>query len=192
MEHSGNAQAAEDWLRFNYDLIPERLRPPRAEIDEFAAFFSTFLISSFDLVAGKPGSEGRREWAKCQCELCRRFVNAPRLKAKTLYAHDKLAAEHLMEEFVWQLARENGLAIDELLAKQLVTGPQTRRSAAYMTYGHWLIQRLSGLSDGPAILVLWRLIAWDPRGGMRPNFELKIEDFRAAEKCLLAAIQGAR
>jgi hypothetical protein len=45
------------------------------------------------------------------------------------------------------------------------------------------------LSDGPAILALWRLIAWDPRGGMRPNFELKLDDFRAAEGQLLDAMQ---
>jgi hypothetical protein len=51
--------------------------------------------------------------------------------------------------------------------------------------------RLSGQSDGPAILALWRLIGWDPRGGVRQGFTLKLDDFKIAEQNLLAAMRIA-
>lgn len=89
------------------------------------------------------------------------------------------------------LARENGVEINERQAMQFVTDQSTRRSAAYITYAHWLILRLAGESDGPAILALWRLIAWDPRGGMRRDFTLELDDFKLAEVQLLAAIKDA-
>ena len=80
------------------------------------------------------------------------------------------------------MARECGTEINEQQAMQIVTGPSTRGSAAYITYGRWFILRLSGESDGPGILALWRLIAWDPRGGMRRDFTLELDDFKLAEE----------
>lgn len=182
-------EAATEWLRNNWRYIPEHLRPPKESIVEFGAFLSTFLTSSFDVIE-KPGTKGEGPtWGFCRCDVCLRIVNAPHLQAKKLYARDKKAAELLMEEYLTILAHENEIELDAALAKQLRTDEKTRRAAAYLTYGHWLIRRLSGESDGPAILALWRLIAWDPRGGMRPNFELKLDDFRAAERQLLDAMR---
>ena len=77
------------------------------------------------------------------------------------------------------------------MAEKMVNQQQTRRSAAYIAYGHWLIRRLSGESDGPAILALWRLIAWDPRGGVRRGFVLRLSDFQVAENELVATIRSA-
>ena len=96
-----------------------------------------------------------------------------------------------MVERLLHLAHENGMEITEPFAVQLVNDQSTRRSAAYVAYGYWLIQRLVGESDGPAILALWRLIAWDPRGGMRPGFSLELDDFKLAEDQLLEAIKDA-
>lgn len=196
-QHSGGPEAATEWLRSNYDFIPEDLRPPESEIDEFAAFFSTYLTSSFDVVK-KPGTRGEstspRGWGDwpCRCELCMRIVNAPHLQPKKLDARDKRRADFLMAECVIELAKENAIYIDAPLALQIAKDETTRRYAAYITYGHWLIRRLAGESDGPAILALWRLIAWDPRGGTRRGFTLQLEDFKVAEVELLAAIQDAK
>lgn len=190
---AGGPDAATDWLRSNYDGIPGELRPPKSDIDEFAAFFSTYLTSSFDVVAN-PGVRGegpRSPQLTCLCEFCVRLVNAPHLQTKKLYARDKRRADFLMTECLMQLAGENGLEIDERRATKIVTDEATRRLAAYLAYGHWLIQRLAGESDGPAILALWRLIAWDPRGGMRRNFALQLQDFQQAEERLLAVLQVA-
>jgi hypothetical protein len=189
---SGSPHAATEWLRSNYHQIPAEFRPPQNEIDEFAAFFSTYLISSFDVIQ-KPGTKGEGPTPQfgCRCELCMRIINAPHLRTKKLYERDKRRADFLMTECLIHLARENGMEINEGQAMQFVTDQSTRRSAAYITYGHWLIQRLTGESDGPAILALWRLIAWDPRGGMRRDFTLDLDDFKLAEKQLLAAIKDA-
>jgi hypothetical protein len=190
--HSGGPEAVTEWLRSNYVHIPEDLRPPMASIEEFAAFFSTYSISSFDVVE-KPGmrGEGPTPQFGCRCELCMRIINAPHLQAKKLYAADKRRANSLMTECLVQLARESGEDIREQHATRLVTDQATRRSAAYVAYGHWLIRRLEGESDGPAILALWRIIAWDPRGGMRRNFALQLDQFKAAETLLLAEIRRA-
>ena len=152
-----------------------------------------FRSSSFDVIE-KPGTKGEGPTPRfgCRCELCLRIVNAPHLRTKKLYARDKRRADFLMTECLIQLARENGLDIDERRAIQLVTDPTTRRCAAYLAYGHWLVRRLAGESDGPAVLALWRLIAWDARGGMRHGFTLQLDDFKQAEDQLLAALRVRR
>lgn len=190
--HSGVPDAATEWLHSNYYHIPEELRPPKHDIDEFAAFFSTYLTSSFDVIE-KPGTKGEGPtptW--CRCELCMRIVKAPHLQTKKLYARDKRRADVLMCECVAELAKENDLDVSDEMAERIVTDDNTRRSAAYISYGRWLIRRLSGESDGLAILALWRLIAWDPRGGMRRGFTLQLNDFKTAEKALLSALQNAK
>ncbi|MEM9413018.1 MAG: hypothetical protein AAGA30_18055 [Planctomycetota bacterium] len=187
--HSGGKEAATQWLRTNYKHIPEELRPHQHDISEFAAFFSTFLTSSFDVVE-KPGTKGEGPTPTiCQCELCMRIINAPHLRTKKLYARDKRRAVMLMQQCLINFATRNGFELTEELAEQLLLNPTTKRSAAYVTYGHWLISRLSGISDGPAILALWRLIAWDPRGGMRRDFILKLDDFKTAESSLLSVVK---
>ena len=190
--HSGGPDVAIEWLRANLYNIPEGLRPTESQIDEFGAFFSTYLISSFDVVE-KPGTRGEGPTPSfCRCEICMRIVNAPHLQAKKLYARDKRRADHLMSEFVIELADHHRMDINDEIATRIVNGTTTRRPAAYMTYGQWLISRLDGVSDGPAILALWRLIAWDPRGGIRRGFELELDDFKVSEAALVSAIKNAK
>ena len=130
--HSGGPAAATDWLRSNYFNIPEDLRPPESSIDEFAAFFSTYLTSSFDVVE-KPGTRGEGPTPRgCRCELCMRIVNAPHLQTKKLRARDKRRADSLMTECLTLLAKANGLRIDEQVATRVVTDTTTRRSAAFV------------------------------------------------------------
>ncbi len=188
--HSGGPEAATEWLRANYKIIPEDLRPSENAIDEFAAFFSTYLTSSFDVIQ-KPGTKGTGPIPQfaCTCDLCVRIVNAPHLQAKKLYAKDKRRADFLMTECLQNFAATNGIDLDENSACNMITNQGTRRAAAYITYGHWLILRLKGESDGPAILALWRLMAWDPRGGIRQGFKLELGDFKTAERTLLSAVK---
>lgn len=184
--HSGDTNVAIDWLTRHYDLIPEHLRPPRRNVDAFASFFSTFLISSFDVIE-RPGMRGEGPVSSfgCRCEICLRIVNAPHLQVKKLYARDKRRAEFLMVESVLELASERQLEVDVQEAEGVVRNDAMRRHSAYVAYGKWLIRRLDGQSDGPAILALWRLIAWDPRGGMRRGFQLTLNDFRIAEEAIV-------
>lgn len=185
--HSGGPAAAADWIRNFGFVIPEHLRPADSELTEFAAFFSTFLTSSFDVVA-KPGTRGAGPAGGCTCEVCMRIVNAPYLQAKKLSAGDKRRADLLMEEWLLEFAREQAVELDPATAERMVKEHSLRRAIAYLTYGHWLIKRLYGESDGPAILALWRLIAWDPRGGAIRGFELQVADFVRAERSVLIAL----
>lgn len=190
--HSGGPDAAIEWFASNYHHIPEALRPPESDIQEFAAFFSTFLTSSFDVVE-HPGMKGDGPTPLyCQCPLCTRIVNASHLQTKKLYARDRRRANFLMSECVVRLAEDHGVEIEESFADKLVTDDETRRYAAYLAYGHWLIRRLSGESDGPSILALWRIIAWYPQGNMRRGFTLELVDFEFAERELLGAIRNMK
>lgn len=186
--HSGGPAAVTDWLRTFGFVIPVRLRPAEAEMEAFAAFFSTYLTSSFDVVS-KPGTRGEGPISGCACEICARIVSAPHLQAKKLTRADKQRADFLMIESLAALASEHQLVLDEDFAEKTVLAPATRRACAYLSYGDWLIRRLAGESDGPAVLALWRLVAWDTRGGQRRGFELKLADFRLAETKLLAIIR---
>lgn len=189
--HSGGPEAATEWFKANYEVIPKQLRPDQQSLEEFAAFFSTYLTSSFDVIE-KPGTKGTGPLQRfgCTCDLCLRIANAPHLQAKKLYARDKLRAEQLMTECLQMMAAEHGMVLSESSAERLVKNERTRRWAAYMAYGHWLIMRLMGESDGPSLLALWRLIAWDPRGGVQRGFTLELKDFRLAEEMLVDAISN--
>lgn len=187
--HSGGGEAAKQWIQDFYFDIPEDLRPKKSDIDEFAGFFSTYLTSSFTVVEN-PGKRGPGPVGTCWCDVCTQLVNAPHLQTKKLYARDKSRANILMEDRLEAFAERNALLVDRDKIVAVVTSKETRRSAAYITYGHWLVMRLEGKSDGPAILALWRMIAWDPRGGMRAGFTLKIEDFRSAEHAVYSALRG--
>lgn len=182
--HSGGTAAATDWIRNYGFVIPAQIAPVDGELEEYAAFFSTFLTASFDVVK-KPGKRGAGPALGCACPLCVRIINAPHLQAKKLNAGDKQRANLLMAESLKSLASSNGLELSDSVADNIVLHEQYRRDCAFLCYGEWLIRRLAGESDGPAILALWRLIAWDRRGGQIRGFKLQIEDFTRAERRLL-------
>ena len=83
--HSGGPDAALQWLHANYYNIPEEVRPKENDLKKFAAFFSTYLTSSFDVIE-KPGTKGEGPTpTTCRCEVCMRIVNAPHLRTKKLF-----------------------------------------------------------------------------------------------------------
>ena len=187
--HSGSSAATEEWLRINLANIPAEIRPTLDDLPVFAAFFSTYLTSSFEIADGQTSrGEGL---GLCRCEVCMTIINAPHLRSKKLYARDKRRAERLMKQSLSSFAIRNGMRISDKLITRLLASEESRRWAAFITYGDWLIKRLSGDSDGPAILALWRLIAWDPRGGVRRGFRLELDGFRNAERNLQEAIKSA-
>jgi hypothetical protein len=190
VHHASAPEAAEFWLRHFELLIPVDLQPAASERREFAAFLSTYLTSSFDLVA-RPGKRGAGRITSCACDVCARIINAPHLQAKKLAAHDKQRANFLMTESLLALALEHGISLHAQQAEQMVQDPLSRRACGYLSYGDWLIRRLKGESDGPAVLALWRLIAWDPRGGQIRGFKLRIADFMQAERQLLMSLMDS-
>jgi len=118
------------------------------------------------------------------------MVNAPRLRPKKLSKRDKQRAADLMADRVTALALEEGLSLPTKKATNIVNNEDTRRSAGYSTYGHWLIKRMEGITDGKSILALWRVIAWHSAGSPRKDFTLGYKDFIESEEALLDAIQS--
>lgn len=188
-EYADTGDAALDWMREHYLNFPERLRPDRRHLREFANFFGTYLTSSFDILE-QPGMRLDSRCG-CYCPMCARLVNAPHLRPKKLKRKDKERAGRLMVDRVAALAREEGIAATDTAIDAIVCGDQTRRPAAYSAYGHWLIRRLEGDSDGTAVLALWREIAWKRTGSPIPKFRLRYEDFVEAEEVVVRVLRVA-
>jgi hypothetical protein len=188
-EYANTGDAAFDWIEEHYLNLPQGLRPDRRHLREFANFFGTYLTSSFDILE-QPGTRLDSRCG-CYCPMCARLVNAPHLRPKKLKRKDKERAGRLMADRVAALAREEGIAATDAAVVAVVRGDETRRPAAYSAYGHWLIRRLDGDTDGTAVLALWREVAWKRTGSPIPNFRLRHEDFVEAEEVVAGALRSA-
>jgi hypothetical protein len=89
---------------------------------------------------------------------------------------------------VVSLGSEHGVVIDEGMARSLLDEPAVRRAAGYAAYGGSLLDRLRGETDGPAVLALWREVAWTRAGSPIKDFQLDVRDFIASEQRLLDAM----
>ena len=63
---------------------------------------------------------------------------------------------------------------------------------ATLAYGQQLVERVRGSSKGPAVLALWREIAWKKTGSPRKDFKLDAEDILRSEQSLIDAIAGLK
>jgi len=188
-QYADAGDSAFAWMEEHYLNFPLGMRPDRRHLREFANFFGTYVTSSFDIVE-QPGTRLDSRCG-CYCRMCAHLVNAPHLRAKKPGRRNKERAGQLMIRRVGALAREDRIAATDSAVAAVVNGDQTRRSAAYSTYGHWLIRRLEGDTDGPAVLALWREFAWERAGSPIKGFRLRHEDFIIAEEVLAAALRSA-
>jgi hypothetical protein len=188
-QYANECDAAFDWIDEHFMNFPPAMRPDRRYLREFANFFGTYLISSFDVVE-QPGQR-RVSRCGCYCSLCSRIVNAPNLRPKKLAKHDKDRAIDLMVDRVNALAREEGIAAEPQHVTTVVQRNETRRHSAYSTYGYWLLRRLDGDTDGKSILGLWREIAWNRTGSPIKGFKLRYKEFVDAERSLVDSLQTA-
>src|SRR3990172_5128817 len=74
------ADAAEEWIRRNYQNLPEAVRPRSEEVVPFARLFASYLKTSFEIGKNKRRASG----CGCYCDYCSYLVNAPYLKARAL------------------------------------------------------------------------------------------------------------
>jgi hypothetical protein len=187
-QYATAGDAAFAWMQDHYLNLPQGMRPDRRCLREFANFFGTYVTTSFDIVE-QPGMRLDSRCG-CYCPLCARLVNAPHLRAKRLRKKDKERAGQLMVNRVSALAREERIGVSDPAVVAIVHGDETRRSAAYSAYGHWLIRRLDGDTDGAAVLALWREIAWKRTGSPIKDFQLRYKDFVDAEELLADTLQS--
>jgi hypothetical protein len=190
-QYSTLSSAAEGWIRGHYLNIPADARPLRDDLPAFAAFFSTYLTNSFDLIAN-PGKHLYSPEAHCFCPMCSWLVDAPNLKAKKISSADKRRAEKIKARTLMQIATENRIPLSESLLMKVIDDPENREDVALIAYGYDLLQRLKGIANGPAILVLWRGFAWSEAGSPKKKFRLKEDVIVNAEKRMIETMRKAQ
>lgn len=181
-------EAAEEWVREHYRILPPEVRPTYDELKPFCALFSTYLVNSFDLV-GNPGMQRYSPENHCFCPLCSWLVEAPHLKTKKVRSGDKQRAQKLKARALLNVAQEHHLDATEADIAQLLNAPQVSEDACLVAYGIDLFERVEGIANGPAILALWRGFAWNLSGSPKHGFRLDAEKIVDAEARLVAALQ---
>jgi len=182
-------EAAEGWIAGHYLNIPDNARPPREQLTAFCAFFSTYLVNSFDLVS-HPGKQLYSPDAHCFCPICSWLVEAPNLKTKKVQPVDKRRAQTMRVNTLLNLAAEHRLDVVESKITEFLNDRQALEDASLVAYGYDLIQRAKGIAKGPAILALWRGFAWNESGSPKQHFRLKAEWIVEAEERQLAWLEA--
>jgi hypothetical protein len=88
------------------------------------------------------------------------------------------------------LAREECLPSFELRIRESLADEELRLQASFSAYGAALLDRLKGISDGPAVLALWRDFAWNQNGSSNRDFKLKTKLITDAEKALIVLLRS--
>jgi len=122
--------------------------------------------------------------------MCLKLSNPRQLKPKHLTKNDKCRAAKLRLLRIEVLAREENLAVPQTTVADLANDMKLIKDASLSAYGASLIQRLQGISPGPAILALWRSFAWDSLGAPIHNFKLSAASIINAEHQLLTRLRN--
>jgi hypothetical protein len=179
--------AAQEWVKRNYQNIPQTARPLEEDLSDFSSLFATYLQNSFELVKD-PGTRLYSPDAHCFCPCCSWLIDASNLKTRTPEKADKKRAERMMADALIYLASEHNTWFSEEAAKAIVEEKAARQAAAIFTYGLDLLRRIKGTAVGPASLVLWRTFAWKDLKSPKKNFQLSAELFLQAQADLAQRI----
>jgi hypothetical protein len=177
------------WLDSHYLDVPAVARPSRDDLREFANLFATYLEASFDLV-DDPGQRLYSPDAHCFCPQCSWLVPISRLQAKKLARRDKERARSLQMIAVKQLGHELDIAVSDEHALAIAQDAALRETVALVAYGHDLLRRLKGVTEGAASLALWRGFAWTATGAPRPRFKLTAEAILEAEATVIRTVRS--
>ena len=175
--------AAKMWVETHFFNLPADCRPLADEMEPFSNFFGTYLETSFDIISN-PGTR-YESTCGCDCGFCLRIVRPQQIRPKSLAREDKERAQRLRIRRLEMLAREEGLPSYELRIRESLGHEEWRHQASFSAYGAALLDRIKGISDGPAVLALWRDFAWTRAGAPNRTFRLKTKHITDSEKALL-------
>jgi hypothetical protein len=173
-EYSSLPEATADWILSHYMNIPENARVNKDDLEDFSAFFSTYLENSFDLIAD-PGKQLYSPDAHCFCPMCSWLIDAPNLKTKKVSGSDKRKARKMKIGAIQQLAASLEIVLSDIAIENVVDDPSLREPVSLFAYAYDLLSRIKGISAGPAVLVLWRGFAWTKEGSPKKGFKLSAE-----------------
>jgi hypothetical protein len=190
-EYSTAIESAEAWLDQHYLDLPTDARPAArsgAGLRPYANFLISYLQASFELDS-YPGLR-RVSRTGCYCVFCSRLESASHLTTKKLRPKDKEAAQTLKRKYVAGLAEQHGRDLLPAEVENLLRDDGLDRDAALTAYTNELLNRSRGVKSSPAVLALWREIAWNKQGSPNHKFRLRTQDIVKAERHLLAAVTG--
>ena len=188
-QYSTLPESAEAWILGHYLNIPASARPSREELTDFCAFFSTYLINSFELIRD-PGKRLYSPDAHCFCPMCSWLVDAPNLKTRKVGPEDKRRAQKMRINALSAIVADQGLTVANEQLSQVLVNPKSQEDASLVAYGYDLTHRVQGIANGPAVLALWRAFAWTANGSPKKGFRLKAEMIIDAEQRLLAEMNN--
>lgn len=177
------------WLERGIRAAPPDCRPAtekRPYIDRYMNFFSSYLLTSF--AENPEGSFRVVPTNGCMCTWCQRIEQLPRLQTKKPTSRDKRQAHRLKEDVVLTLLGEARKPQRMKAVERVLADDELSVAAAYCAYGAELLNRCEGISQGPAVLVLWRQFAWKKSGSPKPGFELKVADILQAERLIFTRL----
>jgi len=186
--HATLPEAAEAWILRHYLNIPGDTRPVREDLPAFAAFFSTYLTNSFDLIT-EPGKQLYSPGGHCFCPWCSWLIDAPNLKPKKLTATDKRIAQRMRISALLALASEHHISARKDQIEASLHDRQVFEDASLLAYAYDLPQRERGIANGAGVLALWRGFAWNESGSPKQKFQLKPELIIGAETRLVTLLQ---
>ena len=175
-------QAAFAWMAERYDNLPDAAKPARPHLEDYAAFFSTYLENSFTLNEN-PGKHLYSPDAHCFCPMCSWLVDAPNLVTKKITNTDRKRAFRLKVRALNWLQPESQIAHHWVKAHE--QDHKGKEDICLFTYGLDLLDRIKGIARGPSVLFLWRGFAWTPQGSPKKKFTLSAELILQAQTRLL-------
>lgn len=164
-------KVAESWIKQHIKNFPQDARPDvnnEQELEVFCNLFSTFLDISFE-IDEDPGKKLYSEGAHCFCYMCSYLVNVSHLKTKKISKADKNRAKKMKYDAIVQLSLNKGFEVNHVSIDQLLESKDFRQDVAMIAYVQQLIDRAKGVSNGPAVLSLYRDFAWES-SGPKKNF----------------------
>ncbi|HMQ10939.1 MAG TPA: hypothetical protein PKC21_02285 [Oligoflexia bacterium] len=184
-------KAAESWIKQHIKNFPQDARPDignQQELGVFCNLFATFLDISFD-IDKNPGKKLYSEGAHCFCSMCSYLVNVSHLKTKKISKAEKNRAKKIKHHTLIQLCLNNNLDIADETISQIVESKDCSEDLAILAYVGQLIDRAKGISNGPAVLCLYREFAWK-NSGPKKNFTFNASLVHKATNDLLIQVRS--
>ena len=178
--------AAEDWLARNRAHFPPALVPADAERQELAHLLTSYLLTSFEL----PPTKVRERIAECSChcDYCSYVVALHRLVPRHPTARDRKNAHQLKQLFLERLVEDVGYPLEKSVGDAVFANKALSLELSCATYAYHLIRRTQFASQGSALLVLWRDVAWEDGRKPKKNFELTVAQVLESEQTLRRTI----
>lgn len=185
---TSGAEAAEEWLVRSRAQLPPAHLPAEAERHEFAHLFASYLLTSFELPAGKETI--RVSDCHCYCDYCSYVVSLHRLVPRTPTPNDRKTAHQLKRLFLEHLVEDLGYPLEKPVEDAVFSNKDLSLTLSCAAYADQLIRRTQFASQGAAVLVLWRDIAWEDGRKPKKKFELTAAQVVEAEERLRRVVAG--